>query len=286
MLPLRPALRVGLAGAFAWLSADVISGLAVQWATSPDASYGAILATVALLLLWQRRAAFRGTPLTWGSFTAALLLLTLGLFGYVAGQFAADLFTTRASVVIVAGGLIWFLLGTPAARAACAPLVFLLLAIPLPELVVTTMTGSLQTVAASGAGWLLARLDIPVFRTGNVLELPSATLQVVEACSGLRSVVSLAAVGILLAWSTDGSLPRRVCLVLLTTPLAVAVNAVRLAASGAAAERWGAVALHDPWHSLAGWLTFLVSLTALWLVQRALFASASLPSPRLQAVRV
>ena len=185
----------------------------------------------------------------------------------------------------MAGGVTWFLLGTTAARAAVVPLAFLLLSIPLPELVVTTLTGSLQTVAAAGAEALLTRADIPVFRSGNVLELPTATLQVVEACSGLRSVISLATVGILLAWGTDGPAWRRLLLVLLTTPIAVLVNAVRLAASGIAAERWGGIALQDPWHSLAGWLTFVLSLLALWAVHRGLFRHDREAVAQFEAVR-
>src|SRR6185436_5927439 len=154
--------------------------------------------------------------------------------------------------VIVAGGLVWLLAGTQAATAAFAPLVFLLIAIPLPELIVTTLTSSLQTVAARTAETTLFMAGIPVYRDGNILELPSSTLQIVEACSGLRSVVSLASVGVLLAWATPGSMGRRSLMLVATIPIAVLANGFRVAASGAAAEAWGPVMLKDPWHSLAG----------------------------------
>jgi exosortase len=262
---------IALAAATAWLYSDVIRGLVVQWATSPDASYGAILAAVALLLLWQRREAiFPHAPAARSPAASGLLFLA-GLLLYLAGFVAADVFTTRASFVIVGGGLIWYLYGTVAAVEASTPLLFLLLSIPLPEIVVTTLTGSLQTVAARTAEALLTTTGIPVYRDGNVLELPTSTLQVVEACSGLRSVVSLAAVGVLVAWASNGGAARRMALIVTTIPIAVLVNGVRLAASGAASEQWGSIATREPWHSLAGWLTFVVSLSALWLARRLLF---------------
>jgi exosortase len=257
----------------AWLYADLGRGLVVQWVTSPEASYGLIVAAVALMVLWQRRRrmvpALDDSSASW----AGALVAALGLVAYLAGTFAADLFTARASFVVVAGGLIWLLVGSRAAAAAFAPLFFLLIAIPLPELIITTLTGSLQTVAARTAEATLFTAGIPVYRDGNVLELPTATLQIVEACSGLRSVVSLASVGVLIAWATPGSMLKRLALVLATLPIAVLANGFRVAASGAATEAWGPVMLKDPWHSIAGWLTFLVSLAALWAIRQALFGN-------------
>ena len=277
---MKLALAAALAGCMAWLYADIGKGLVVQWVTSPEASYGVIVAAVALTVAWERRhrimTAAKGSPLEW----AGAFVIALGLSAYLAGIFAADLFTTRASFVVVVAGLVWFLAGTGAAAAAFAPILFLLLAIPLPEIVVTTMTGSLQTVAARTAETTLYMAGFSVYRDGNVLELPSSTLQIVEACSGLRSVVSLASVGVLLAWATPGSMGRRSLMLLATLPIAVLANGFRVAASGAAAEAWGPVMLKDPWHSLAGWLTFLVSLAALWGIRQALLREepASQPS--------
>lgn len=281
---MRLGLAAVLAGSLAWLYADAGRGLLVQWMISPDASYGAILAVVALLVFWQRRHAIFLEHGGSRASIAGIAVAAVGLAAHLAGLFAADLFTTRASFVVVAGGLIWFLGGSRAAAAAWTPLAFLLLAIPLPELVVTTATSSLQAVAARTAELALSAGGIPVYRDGNVLELPTATLQIAEACSGLRSVVSLASVGVLLAWATPGSPMRRTLLVLSTLPIAVVANGLRVAGTGAAAEAWGPAMTKDPWHSLAGWVTFVVSLTALWAVRRAL--AARQPSLRPALVRV
>lgn len=269
----RTALAIALIGSVVWLYADVGSGLVHQWVTSPDASYGAILATVALTVIWNRRHdILPRAPSRGDVFSASIGALIIGasLAIYLAGLFAADLFTTRASFVLLLGGLTWFLCGGRATTAALTPLVFLLLAIPLPDLVVTALTSSLQTVAARSSEWMLFHSGIAVYRDGNVLELPQTTLQIAEACSGLRSVVSLASVGILLAWATDGPRWRRAVLIAATVPVSVLANGLRVAATGAAAEAWGPAMTRDPWHTLAGWLTFVVSLAAIWSIRAVL----------------
>ncbi len=269
----RRLLALALVAAVAWLYGGQLVGLVVHWATNPDASYGAILAAFGMLLLWQRRRRLFAQTTSASTSVPSLTLLLFGLGCYLAGQLAADVFTTRTSFVFVAAGLLWFLLEPPSMRVMIAPFLFMLLAIPLPELLVTSATGSLQHVATRMAEFMLTTGGIPVYRDGNILELPTSTIQVVEACSGMRSVLSLGCVGVFLAWTMDGGWGERAALVLVTTPIAVVVNAVRLAATGAASETWGAVATRDPWHSLAGWLTFVVSLLVLWAAHGAIVMS-------------
>jgi exosortase len=148
-----------------------------------------------------------------------------------------------------------------------APLIFLLIAIPLPALVVNEVTLPLQLAASQVAETTLGLMSIPVYRDGNLLVLPSATLQVAEACSGLRSAVSLGAVGVLLAWATEPTLLRRAVLIATTLPIAIFMNGMRVAATGVYTESVG----HPPGadlHSFMGWVTFLVSIAALMTLQR------------------
>jgi exosortase len=131
----------------------------------------------------------------------------------------------------------------------------------------------LQLVASRIGETTLTAAGVAVFRDGNLLELPSTTLEVADACSGLRSIVSLAAIGGLLAW-TEPSWPRRVALVTATVPIAIVMNGLRIAATGLACETWGARAASASWHTLGGWLTFLVSVFALMWLQRAMTTPA------------
>src|SRR5439155_9733445 len=166
----------------------------------------------------------------------------------------------RVSFVVVVAGLMWFLTGRRSIQAIVAPLIFLLLAVPLPALLVNTATLPLQLMASRMAESLLSLIAIPVFRDGNLLVLPSGTLEVAEACSGLRSLVSLAALGGVLAWAADGSMVRRGALVLLAIPIAIVMNGLRIAVTGAVVERWAIPLATGNWHLLTGWITFIVSL--------------------------
>ena len=196
--------------------------------------------------------------------------LVAGLMFYLAGQLAADVFATRVSMVMVLAGAMLFCSRHMTARALMAPLLFLLIAIPLPELIVNSITLPLQLVASRIAEFSLAAMSIPVFREGNLLTLPSSTLEVAEACSGLRSLVSLGAIAVLLAWMVRRGAVARVALILATIPIAVIMNGLRIAATGVVVERWGPAFGKGGWHELTGWITFVASLSILIAIQRRL----------------
>ena len=166
---------------------------------------------------------------TGGSAIPGLLLLLAGLFTYLVGQLGADVFLTRVSLVVVASGALWFACGTACMRVAAAPLLFLLLAVPLPALVANAVTLPMQLTASQIAEHTLTVAGVAVFRDGNVLELPSGSLEVAQACSGLRSAVSLGAIAVLLAW-TQPTWPRRAAIVLASLPIAIVMNGLRITA--------------------------------------------------------
>lgn len=261
-----PALAV--AAVFGWLYLRTGMALVSQWLSSADASYGIALVAVAAVLAWRRRAAF---VTAWDPASRPIPGLAVLLFGvlvYLGGSLGADIFLTRISSVIVIAGAIAFLCGTAAARVMAAPLAFLLLAIPPPTLVVTALTLPLQTMASRIGETTLAAGGVPVVRDGNLLRLPSTTLEIAEACSGLRSLLSLGALAVLLSWATQRSWARRALIVAAAVPIAVVVNGLRVAATGFACELWGRAAAADPWHTLTGWLTFAVAMAMLVSVGR------------------
>lgn len=252
---------------FAFMYGQTVTALAAEWMSSPEASYGLILAATSLVVAVRRWPAFLAQSTADGRGLAALGLAVLGAVLFTVGQLGADLFLTRVSLVVLLGGVVWALSGGRAARTMAAPLVFLLIAIPLPALVVNEITLPLQLAASRVAEGILQAIAIPVYRDGNLLALPSGTLQVAEACSGLRSAVSLGAVGVLLAWATEPTLGRRVLLVAFTLPIAVVMNGFRVAATGVYVEAAGRPPGADL-HAFMGWVTFLVAIAALMTLQR------------------
>jgi exosortase len=134
------------------------------------------------------------------------------------------------------------------------------------------VTLPLQLVASRLAEALLAVAGVPVFRDGNLLVLPSATLEVEQACSGLRSLVSLGALGVVLAWATERQAGCRIAIAGSALPIAIVANSLRIAATGVAVEMWGPQAASGGWHTFTGWLTFVAAVAALVGVQRTLHA--------------
>jgi exosortase len=259
-----------LALALAWLYANTLTGLGREWLSSPDASYGVVLIAVAAAVAWQRRdGAARASAGAPAHSSTGILVLAAGLLLFLAGQLGADVFLTRISLVVVLTGALWFVAGAAVVRVLAAPLAFVLMAVPLPALIVNAVTLPLQFTASQIAESTLTTAGVAVFRDGNVLELPSATLQVAEACSGLRSLVSLTAIAVLLAWATPcQSRLGRVAMVAAAIPVAIVMNGFRIAGIGLACEAWGPRMASGAWHTLSGWLTFAASAVVLIAIQR------------------
>jgi exosortase len=261
-------LALALGALLVWLYGSTLKGLVSEWLSSPDSSYGGILAAIALAVLWKRRLLI--TAATSRGSLVGFVFLTGALCAFLVGRFGADVFVTRVSLVLGLAGLIWSIGGSTPARVSAAPLCLLLIAVPLPALVVNAITLPMQLVASRMAEWMLASAHIPVFRDGNVLELQSTSLEVAEACSGLRSLISLTAIGCLVAWATERRLVRRAVVIAAAVPIALVLNAVRIAATGAACEVWGPQAASGEWHTFAGWITFVVAVGLLTRVQQVL----------------
>lgn len=265
-VPLRAVRVSAVALPLAVLYARPVGRLVAEWLSSPDASYGLVLLAAALWIAWERRDAVVIDRLS--SPVIGFVLLAFGLALYVAGSIAADVFLLRESMVVVLAGTLAFFAGGASLALVGAPLVFLAAAIPPPALLVNTITLPMQLVASQFAERVLALGGVPVYRDGNLLILPGATLEVAEACSGLRSVVSLGAIALLLAWATTGTAWRRVALVAAAIPIAIVMNGFRIAATGAATLQWGPAAAAGAWHTATGWVTFVVSTAVLLFVER------------------
>ena len=268
-----------LALTIAWLYAETLVGLGREWLSSPDASYGVVLIAVAAAVAWQRRdRVARACAAAPTHRTAGVVILSAGLLLFLAGQLGADVFLTRLSMVAVLTGTLCYVAGAAVVGVLAAPLAFVLMAVPLPALIVNAVTLPLQFTASQIAESTLTTAGVAVFRDGNVLELPSATLQVAEACSGLRSLVSLTAIAVLLAWATPGqSRLARVAMVTAAIPVAIVMNGFRIAGIGLACEAWGPRMASGAWHTLSGWLTFAASAVVLIAIQRIVAPDRAAP---------
>jgi len=241
----------------------VIPPMVVQWWKDPNYSHGFLIPLVSLFLVWRRRDVLKHLPKVpsdWGLpvMVGGISVLTVGLLG-------AELFLTRSSLIAVLSGIVVYLGGWGLLRALLFPIAYLIFMVPLPFLVFNAVAFPLQLLAARVAQASLEILGIPVLREGNIIHLPGASLEVVDACSGIRSLMSLAALGTLFAYFTQRSLWKRAVLVLSTIPIAVATNALRVSGTGFLAYHFGQEAAEGFFHEFSGLVVFGSALVLLFL---------------------
>lgn len=242
--------------------------LVTDWYELPDFSHGFLIPFFVAYLIWERRDAIRGTPIapSW----AGMPLILLGLLTLLTGLFGADLFLSRFSFVLLAAGMIWTLAGRKMLTEFRFSLFVLLLAIPLPAVLFNQITFPLQLLASKLASLLLPLAGVPVLRDGNVIQLPEMQLEVAEACSGIRSLLSLFTLSVLYGYFLEKDTLRRVLLALASIPIAVAANVARIFGTGLCVQYWNPDKAQGFFHEFSGWLMFLVSLGLLYLVHKAL----------------
>ena len=255
-----------LAIGLGWLYADVVAGLVRQWRTDDNYSHGFFVVPLALYFGWERRAALARAA-TQPSL-AGLVLVALSLAVLIAGLLSAELFLTRVSLVGAVAGAVLFVWGRTHFRLLLFPLAFLLLMIPLPAIVFNQMAFPLQLAASQVGESVIAAAGIPVLREGNILRLPAQTLEVAEACSGLRSLISLVMLGIVLGYFSDPRNGARVAIALAAVPIAIVANAMRVAGTGLASEWISPAAAEGFFHTFSGWLVFVVAFAGLLVVQQ------------------
>lgn len=235
-----------------------------DWYELPDFSHGFLIPFFVLFLIWDRRNSLLSTPVE--SSWSGLSLVVLGLFTLLLGIFGADLFLSRFSFVLLAAGLIWTLAGTRMLGRTKFMLFVLMLAIPLPMVLFNQITFPLQLLASRLASALLPLAGVPVLREGNVIQLPAMQLEVAEACSGIRSLMSLFTVAVIYGYFLERTTWRRVLLAAASLPIAVAANVVRIFGTGLCVQYWNPDKAVGFFHEFSGWLMFVVSLACLYFV--------------------
>ena len=246
--------------------------LVTDWYELPDFSHGFLIPFFAAFLIWDNRKKFRSTPIapSW----AGTVLVVLGLLALLLGRLGADLFFQRTSFVVLIAGIVWTLLGKPMLRKSIFVLFVILLAIPLPTIVFNQITFPLQLRASEFASDILPLFRVPVLRDGNIIQLPAMPLEVAEACSGIRSLMSLFTVAVIYGYFLEKATWRRVVLALSALPIAVTANVARIVGTGLCVQYWDPEKALGFFHEFSGWLMFLVSLSCLYLVHLAMRVAA------------
>jgi len=255
-------IRFGFALALACaIYAPILYYMVLHWNQVQDYSHGFLIAPLAVYFTWERRAKLRRLPLEgswWGLVPLALAVLTLGI-----GRLGTELMNLRVSFVLMLIALVLLLLGRSVFRVLAFPLLFLFLMVPLPQSLVNIVAFPLQLIAADLAVNALYQLGIPALREGNIIHLANSQLFVAEACSGLRSLMALVTLGVLFAYFFRRSIVERVIIVLSAIPIAIVVNAFRVALTGVLTQVYGSQAAEGVIHMTEGLFTFAIAFLLL-----------------------
>ena len=268
---------VGLVlGALVLVYWSVIRGLVDAWSTDDNYSHGFFIVPLALYFAWERRTAIANAPVRPSLF--GVVVVAGSLFLLVAGLLGAELFLSRVSIIGALAGAVLFLFGWPMMRIVFFPLAFMLLMVPLPAIIFNKIAFPLQLLASNVGESTVRSMDIPILREGNVLILANATLEVAEACSGIRSLVSLFTLGIVFGYFVDRRSWVRAVIALSAIPVAILANGLRVASAGVAAHNFGTAGVEGLFHEFSGWVVFVVAFLMMFALQRLLHHF--LPPPR------
>jgi exosortase len=247
---------------------QVLGKLVTDWWTIPDFSHGFLVPIFAAYLIWEKRQILltvRVAP-AW----SGIAVIALGLIILLLGVYGSELFLSRVSLLIVLAGMTLSFGGWQLLKELRFALLVLLLAIPLPAIIFNQITFPLQILASKLASDLLPWFGVPVLREGNIILLPLMRLEVAEACSGIRSLMSLFTLAVFYGYFMEKSNLRRVAIVLASIPIAIAANAVRIVGTGLCVQYWDPDKAMGFFHEFSGWVIFLVSLACLYLLHKAM----------------
>jgi exosortase len=240
----------------------ILQKLVTDWWGDPNYSHGFLVPVFSGYLIWQRRARLAAVAPK-GSWIAGLPILLLGLGLLILGEVGAERFVAASSMVVVVAGLVLLNLGPEFSRGVAFPLAYWLFAIPIPTIVFYAIAFPLQQLAAANAAWTLDLLGVPVLLDGNVIHLSQITLGVTEACSGIRSLVSMLALAVAWGALSFGSPWATVVLAASAVPITVIANAGRVVATGLIGQYVSIEYATGVFHTLSGWVIFLIAFAGL-----------------------
>lgn len=251
--------------------APILLALFRQWGYDDDMGHGFFVPIIAAYIVWQRRAELAAvTPNpNWGG----LLLVAWGAIQMIVGVLGTDLFTSRTAILITLVGVIWTLGGSNMVRKLSFPLFLLVFMVPIPGVLYNQVTFPLQILASRLADGALTVMNVPVFREGNILDLPNQRLSVVEACSGIRSLLSLTFLSLVYGYFFEKRTWVRVVLFVSTIPIAILANGSRVTVTGVLSQVKPELA-EGFFHESTGWVIFMIALGILIVFHQVLIRGA------------
>lgn len=252
---------IGILSSLAVLYSAIVPSMVQWWYQDDNYSHGFIVPLIAGYFLYCRREELLNTTVE--PWWPGLLVLLAGLFQLLAGWLAWEYFTMRSSLITVIAGILLFLLGRRPFLILLLPVAYLLFMVPIPYIVYDAFAFPLKMFVTKVSVAFLQSIGVIVMREGNILMFPSTTLEVADACSGIRSIMSLLALSVAYGFFLRVSPLKRLIIALSAFPIAIVTNALRVIVTGILAQWWGSKAAEGFFHEFAGLAVFGVAIVLL-----------------------
>ena len=252
------------------LYGPILKSLVLNWWQDPNYGHGFLVPVFAGYVLWRER--HRLARITWKPSNFGLVVMVGAIGLLLVGSLGAELFTSRFSLLVLIAGAVLFIAGWKMLRGISFPLGFLILMIPIPVLIYNQITFPLQLLASRFATFWLQLVNVPVLREGNLIILPNYILEVVEACSGIRSLMTLITLAVAYGYLMNDRRWLRWFLALLMIPIAIVSNAIRIMGAGLLTDHFGHEMAEGFFHEFSGWVIFVAALVLMfcchWLLRK------------------
>jgi len=243
---------------------SIVADMVMDWYNDPDYSHGFLVPLISGYFVYQRREALKKTMVS--PYTPGVFVIISGILLLILGYKGTELFTMRFSLIIIIAGITLYFWGKEVFKVLLLPSCYLVLMIPLPEIIYNAVAFPLKLLVAKYSVLFLQAVSITVYREGNIIMFPNVILEVADACSGIRSLMSLVALSVAIAFFVKTSNLKKTVIVLSAVPIAVFTNALRVIVTGILARYWGAAAAEGFFHELAGMLVFGLAMIMLFIV--------------------
>jgi exosortase A len=266
--PVGVSMLIFLFASFLAVYYPVLSGLYKVWDSSDDYSHGFLIIPVSLYILWQNRTTLSAQKIEGNWF--GLLLAVFALFMFLFGKFGAIFTLSSVSMVVFIWGAVIFLLGFKTFQICSFPLVFLLFMIPVPAQIYAALTSPLQFIVTKVTVGMASMMGIAIYREGNVIHLADMVFEVVQACSGLRSIMTMLTLGAIFGYFSLRSMPLRLILMTAGIPIAIAINIFRVFSMVVSYNYFKLDLTQGTPHTVLGLLVFVLGFVLFLVLQKGL----------------
>jgi len=246
-----------LAGAYH----SIVSSMIQDWYTDGNYSHGFLVPIVAGYFLYERLEELKGAVVE--PWSPGIIVVVAGIIALTVGWLGTEYFTMRSSLIVILSGMVLYFFGKEAFKTSLLPILYLIFMVPIPYIIYDAAAFPLKLFVTKVSVGFLKAIGVVVLREGNIIMFPATTLEVADACSGIRSLISLIALAVAFAYFTRTTNLKRWVIIVSAVPIAILTNATRVIATGILAQYWGARAAEGFFHEFAGVVVFGLALAIL-----------------------